>query len=363
MKKEKKFKSLHVLFLLICMVFVFSSCSNNEEDVTNDVKTTDDTEIAVDTEQSSIEIVDDLGRTVILEAPAARIVGTHNPSMNMAIVLSGDGSKIAGFGKKDKAFGLYELIAPEINEVTQIGRGSDINMETVLSVTPDLALIPKRMQGLITQFEDVDIPVIVLDVETYDSIGRALNIVGKATGETERAELITNYLDEKIEQVQATTESAENSPRVLFVSGSNPLEVSVDVMLQNVMINMAGGSTVTSDVEGDYWTEVDIEQIVKWNPEVIYFPAYASYTVEDLLNDPLWANIDAVKNANVYRFPSQLEPWDYPTASSVLGLIWTSHNLHPDLYTYDEMMADVDEFYTLVYGRTFTAEELDILEQ
>ncbi len=58
--------------------------------------------------------------------------------------------------------------------------------------------------------------------------------------------------------------------------------------------------------------------------------------------------------------PSMLEPWDYPTASCVLGLAWAAYNLYPDLYSFDDIMAAADSFYTLVYGQAFTAEQLGI---
>ena len=63
------------------------------------------------------------------------------------------------------------------------------------------------------------------------------------------------------------------------------------------MIETAGGVNVTAGFQSDeLWTDVNIEQIIAWNPEVIYIPAYADYTVEDILNDPQWAKISAVKN-------------------------------------------------------------------
>ena len=85
------------------------------------------------------------------------MIGTHNPSMNMVIVLDGDGKRIVGFGNKDMAYGLYDKVAPEVNEVTSIGKGKNINMETVVSVKPDLMILPKRMEDLLPKFEELNI--------------------------------------------------------------------------------------------------------------------------------------------------------------------------------------------------------------
>jgi iron complex transport system substrate-binding protein len=313
--------------------------------------------------EEMILLTDHLGRTIELSTPAQRVIGTHNPSMNMVVVLDGNGSRIVGFGNKDMAFGLYDLVAPEINRVTQIGKGKNINMETVMTVKPDIMVMPARFKAQISQFDEIGVPCIVLDVEKFDSIKDALTLVGKAIGQNERARRLNAFFDEKIEKIGKIAEEAIEKPTVLMLSGSSKTAVSTDAMLQNLIIETAGGVNVTAGFQCDeLWTDVNIEQIIAWNPEVIYIPVYASYTVDDILNDPKWASISAVQNRKVFQFPSKLEPWDYPVAASALGLCWTCHNLHPDLYSFDELVRDVDEFYQFVYGQTFSAERLGILD-
>ncbi|AOY76278.1 ABC transporter substrate-binding protein [Clostridium formicaceticum] len=311
--------------------------------------------------ETTITLVDHLGRTVELPTPAQRVAGTHNPSMNMIVVLDGNGSRFAGFGNKDMAYGLYDLVAPEINDVTQIGKGKNINMETVMTVKPDLIVMPVRFKDMIDQFTEIGVPSIALDVEKFDSIKDALTLVGKAIGRDERAAQLVTFFDEKIGEISAVAEKATGKPTVLMLSGSSKTSVSTDKMLQNLMVDTAGGINVTAGFQAEeLWTEVNIEQIIAWNPEVIYIPAYADYTVEDILSDPQWTNVSAVQNKKVFQFPSKLEPWDYPVAASLLGLCWTCYNLHPELYSFEELMKDVNQFYQLVYGQTFTAEQLGI---
>lgn len=339
-------RQLGTVLACITMLFVLATCGVAGE---------------TSNPEGKITLVDHIGRTVELPGPAQRVIGTHNPTMNMVVVLDGNGHRIVGFGNKDMAFGLYDLVAPEINEVTQIGRGRNINMETVMAVKPDLMMMPARFASQVPQFEEIGVPCLVLDVEKFESIKSALTLVGKATGQDERARRLNDFFDEKIKKISAIAEKAETKPTVLMLSGSSMTAVSTDAMLQNLMIETAGGINVTAGFQPDeLWTDVDIEQIIAWNPEVIYIPVYADYTVEDILNDPKWSSISAVQNRRVYMFPSKLEPWDYPVASSALGLCWTCYNLHPELYSFEDLMADVDEFYQFVYGQTFSAERLGI---
>ena len=255
-----KVRNFIVVLLVVSMVAIMTGCSSSSPTGTSSQTTP---------KAAPITLTDHSGRTVTLEKPAQRVIGTHNPSMNMVVAIDGNGSRIAGFGMKDKAYGLYEKVAPEINKATQVGKGKDYNMETVLSVKPDLVILPKKMQALAKQFEEVSLPVLVLDVEKYDSIIDALTLVGQAIGQERKAGQITKYLKDKIAKSSKIAADAKTKPSVLVLGSSSQYNVSVDSMLQNLMIETAGGKNVTAGLKGDFWTEVDIEQIVKWNPEII----------------------------------------------------------------------------------------------
>ena len=133
--------------------------------------------------------------------------------------------------------------------------------------------------------------------------------------------------------------------------------------IQSDIMETAGGVNAVEgvDVLGDF-AEVSAEEIIAWNPEVIWIPAYADYTVDDVLNAPEFSSVAAVQNGAVYSFPSALEPWDYPTASACLGVCWAAYNLHPDLYSYEELIEDVNALYDLIYGQTFTEEQIGIVQ-
>ena len=310
-----------------------------------------------------IVLVDVIGREVVLEKPATKVVGTHNPTLNAAVVLGGGRKYIAGFGNKEMSRGLYEAVIDDYDGLVQIGKGGNINFETVLATGADLAIIPERFKDQVEQFEKVGMKVIVAlpNEESFDTIRQSLTLLGKALGATDRANLILSYLDNRIENAQKISSTVTEKKKVLFLGGSSALSVAPAAMIHTQLIDIAGGENAVSGIEGTGdFVEVNIEQIINWNPDVIWYPAYASYSAEDLLNNPSWSSIKAIQNKEIYAFPSKIEPWDQPTAALALGIAWATHNLHPDLYTIDEIMKDVDEFYNLVYGITFSAERLGI---
>ncbi len=362
-------KRLVALLLGASMVVsLLAGCaSGTETEVTTEVTTDGGTEPATEVvteETTEITITDIVGNTITLEEPATKLVGTHNPTMNIAVILGGGGKYIAGFGNKEMASGLYDYVFPELEDVIQIGKGQEINYEECLAAEADLAILPERFAALAESFEEVGITaaVVLPSTESYDTITASLETMGALLGEDERADEIISYFEGEIAAAEALVADVEESPEVLFLGSSSALSVANSVMLQSVMLETVGAVNLAADVEGDgSFIEVSIEEIIGWNPEIIYIPSYADYTVEDLLSDPAWSEIDAVKNEQVYVFPSAtLEPWDYPTPSVAIGLSWLINSLYPDLYSMDQVVEDANEYYDLVYGQTFTAEEMGL---
>lgn len=311
-----------------------------------------------------IIITDVIGRVVTLDKPADKILGTHNPTLNIGIVLGGGDKYIAGFGNKMMANKLYEHVMKDYDSIIQIGKASNINYETVVSLGKNnVAVLPERFIDQLELFENIGIKAVVAlpNSESFDTIKKSLLIVGAVLGEERRADQINGYIDKSILETKALSAKARTRPRVLFLGASNRFSVASTPMIQTDIIDMAGGINAVKDlnVKGSF-AVVNIEQIIAWNPDIIWIPKYASYTVEELLKDPKWGSIKAIRNKAVYMFPCDLEPWDYPTASAALGLRWGLYNLHPELYCKNDLMKDADAFYNMVYGKKFSQEQMGI---
>lgn len=311
-------------------------------------------------------VTDVLGNTLTLDAPVNGVVGTHNPTMNLAVIIGGGGKYITGFGNKEMADELYSIVFPELADaVTQIGKGKNVNYETVVSLKPDLAILPERFSYMVEEFNavDVDALVVLSSEESFESIMNSLALMGSVLDEDERAAEIVAMMQGIIDDVKAATKDVAETdkPSVMFLGSSSILSVATDSLIQTEIMDAAGAVNAVTGLEvfGDF-AEVSAEEIVGWNPDIIWIPQYADYTVEDVLGAPEFSTLTAVRNGAVYQFPSALEPWDYPTASCVLGLAWAASNLYPDRYSSSDLMADADTFYELIYGQTFTAEQLGV---
>lgn len=110
-----------------------------------------------------------------------------------------------------------------------------------------------------------------------------------------------------------------------------------------------------------YSQELTVEQLLLWNPDVIVVSNTRAVQspVDAVLTNPKLKNIKAVKQGAVYPCPIGAFWWDRPSPEAILGVLWLSQTLYP------EVMADVDLkhearfFYHTFYGHELTDAEFE----
>jgi len=332
---------------------------STETDATVDVST----QMVTGTINSGpVSVQDVSGNTFTMDKPASKVLATHSPTFNAIVVVGGGDKYVCGCGYKEGASGLYEEVFTDWSSVVSVGSGKSTNFEMVASLNPDVVVLAERQASSAADYGNIGLKTFVAlpKNESFEGITASLTRIGALFGEQERVGKIDDEFNAIIKDATDTCASAPSKPSVMFM-GNDLYEAATSSMIQTDIITAAGG---TNAVQGDYpageFATIDAETVVKFNPDVIWVPNYAHYSVSDVLNDPALADVSAVKSGKVYMFPSNLEPWDYPTATACLGVSWGAYNLHPDLYTMDHLMKTTDTFYGMVYGKQFTAEQMGI---
>ena len=305
-----------------------------------------------------IRVTDQAGREVTLEAPAEKLVSTYYISTALLVAL-GCEEDLVGIEMKADTRELYKLAAPELLKLPAVGSGKGVNVEETAALEPDVVILPKRLQDSVESFEALGIPVLVVNPETQEEFEECVSLLAEVTGKEETGEELLSYYHGKMEFARELTRDADR-PRVYLAAGSDYLSTCTSAMYQNDLIEMAGGENVSAGLTDSYWTAISAEQLLTWNPDYIFAVSYAEYTLEDIQNDAALAGTEAIKNGKVITFPSEIEAWDYPTPSSVLGVLWLTNQLHPELYSEEEYLEDAREFYEQFFDIEVTEEALGL---
>lgn len=339
--------------LVVLLLLVFTACGQTGSPPSSasvaSLPTLEGVPASSGAEIAGAVVTDQAGRQVTVGGDVQRIVSCYYISSSACIAL-GIGDKLVGIEAKADTRPIYQLAAPELLDLPNVGSAKEFNMEACIELEPDLVILPKRLQDNAETMAGLGIPVLLVNPENQQGLAEMISLIGEATGTQEAAAKLTDYYKGQMDEVASLTSGISEKPVVYMGGNSAYLSTAPKDMYQASLISAAGGVNAGEGIEGNSWTDVSYEQLLEMAPDVFVIPAEAAYTKEDVLNDPQLAALPAVAGGQVYQMPTAFEAWDSPVPSCTLGVKWLLAVLHEDVYTMDEMRQDAANFYTDFYG-------------
>jgi len=307
----------------------------------------------------AVTITDQAGREVALEGPAERIVSCYYLVTSSLLAL-GQQERIVGVEMSADTRELYKLAAPRMLELPGVGSGKETNIEAIAALEPDLVVLSAKQAEAADTLAELGIPAVLVEPETYEAFNGLIEMLGTLCGCEAEAEELVGYYASVVDKVTALTEGVQERPGVYLCGAGSYLRSCAGGMYQRQMIDMAGGRCVSAGLEGAKWVDISAEQLAKWDPEVVFAVSYAEYALEDIAADKALSGIRAVAGGRLYTIPSPIEAWDYPQPSSILGLLWMAHVLHPELVAEEEYVEEAQQFYKKYFDLAVTPEQLGL---
>lgn len=353
----KRINKWLAMLLAVVMVLSFAACGQEPAPAPQPEPTTDVT--------YPVTVKDMAGREVTLEKQPERIVSGYYISSSACIAL-GLTDKMVGIEDKSAKRPIYKLAAPALIDLPNVGSAKAFDLEACIATEPDLVILPMKQKDTAQTLQEMDIATLLVLPESHEQLIEMFTLIGTATNTVKQAEKLISYYNTKLSAVTELTRDIpdDEKPVVYLGSTSDILRTAPREMYQASLITTAGGKNAGDVLEGSSWTDIDNETFLTMNPDIIVIPtdnfavSSPDYTAEDVMNNPTFSDVTAVKNSAVYQMPVGYEAWDSPVPSGILGTLWMLKTLHPELYPAEQFAADVNEFYTVFYG--FSVNEQDL---
>lgn len=209
----------------------------------------------------------------------------------------------------------------------------------------------------VEQMENAGMRVIAIKGETLEDSFEAVRLMAKVLECEDRGKAYIMECEKMLHMVRDRIGDipAEKRPRVMFVGPRGTLSAATGEMLQTSIIERAGAQNVAAHLKG-FWADISPEQVAAWNPDVIFLGSLLDvYGPDAMINNPHLQTVKAIKEKQVYTFPSNIDWWDYPAPHYVLGTLWAAKTLYPDKFADVDMIKVADEFYVKFLGHSFTS--------
>ena len=283
---------------------------------------------------SPLTITDDVDRTVVIEEYPERIVSIA-PSCTEILFALGIQEKIVGAPT-------YSNYSPEIQdkidsgEVTVVGTFSQVSIETVISLDPQLILSKGGYQlSVAEKLAELGKTVVVLTHDGLDGLLNDISLIGQVTGYDNEAEDFVTNVEATAQEIAEKTSGA-TKPTVYveyYFNGGFGSYGAGSVV--NELIAIAGGANVFADFSGQY-VDTSTEEILKANPEIIIISKGVmsegcGLTPQTIRERSGWNEIDAVRTNQIYEVDENLITVAGPKL--VYGLEELAKIFHPEIFT------------------------------
>ena len=237
-----------------------------------------------------------------------------------------------------------------------------MDLEALLSAAPEVVIDigePKKTtaEDLTALTEQTGIPFIHIDA-TVATAPEAYRILGKLLGREEKAEELAVWCENTYAMIAAMMERVDADgarKSLLYCLGDKGVNVIARGSFHGETIHfMSENLAVVEDVvSSGAGNEVDLEQILLWDPDVIIFAPDSCY--EAIASSEQWQSAGAVARGEYYKTPSGPYGWlsSPPAVQRYLGMLWLGELLYPGYAEYD-LQEKVTEYYKLFYGCDLT---------
>ncbi len=361
MTKEVKLKIIAVAMFTVLSIFGLTGCNQNQKKSEESLA-----------QQSQEFVVDQNGRVVVIPEKVDRVIMTALP-LPSAYALTGEPvDKIVGMHPGAQgaiAHSIMGKMHPELLGVeTSFIEGTELNIEQLLKLKPDLVFYWGSYQNQHKQLEKAGIPAIGVktqgDGDALYTLETWLEIMGKVFGRDGEIKEVITYGHNVLQEIKEKTSDIKEEERVkslvLFRHSDKEITVPGVGHYGQFWIETTGGYNVAREI--NVTASVNMEEIYKWNPEVIFISTFTETMPEDLYANNIegqdWSKIAAVKNKRVYKIPVGVYRWYPPSGDAPLMLKWMAQHQYPEKFNYD-MEQEVKDYYQRFYNYQLTDQEIN----
>ncbi|MGH7503501.1 MAG: ABC transporter substrate-binding protein [Longimicrobiales bacterium] len=247
-----------------------------------------------DADRAGIEVVDDIGRSVRLPAPAQRIVSLI-PGRTDIILALGAADRLVARTRYDED--------ARIADLPSLGDALTPSVEWLAMQKPDLVIAwpDRQSRSIVMRIIELGIPVYASDVESIGDARTSIVEIGAMLGLETRADSLVGRLDAVLDSVRMHV-PAGSTPSVLYLIGLDPPQAAGPGTFIDELIDVAGGTNILADAPV-LWPSVSVEDVLARQPDVIIVSTATEVPariIENLRSQPGWRDMMAVVAGRVH---------------------------------------------------------------
>lgn len=313
-------------------------------------------------------IVDQAGREVEVRLTINRVVSLWPEATRIIYSLHAQ-NRLVGVDNMMGDDPVVSKAYPQIKEIPGLGSVSKrtVSFEQLAALNPDLVFTSTDFPDFADKIEEeLGIPTLCVRYHApnatteLEGMIEAVEMLGRVLGKEEEAEELSTFIGAEFSKVTNLTSNIPDSekPRVYVAFAYDLLKTSgyLETM------DFAGGINVAQGTEKP-WYSVSLEQLIKWNPEIIVVHGLSKASPQDVMAKEGWQAIKAVKKGRIYKVYLGYVGLD--PASTIVQTMQMAKLFHPEQFQELDLREEANLVYKRFYGSKIyddLAEEMGLSE-
>jgi iron complex transport system substrate-binding protein len=148
--------------------------------------------------------------------------------------------------------------------------------------------------------------------------------------------------------------SESDKPQVYYGKLNDLCSTQGNNTIMKWYTELSGGVYLPKELNS-YFTTVNIEKIISWNPDIILLGMHGSSG--SVKNTAGLHTLRANKTGNVFKIPTGIFCWDMTSCETALLPLFLGKKFHPELFKNWDIVKEMKKFYSEIYGITITEDD------
>jgi len=304
---------------IILITLTLTACGGNSASSTGEVVAT--------SAATEIKLTDGLGKEVVLDKPAEKILVFAPSALEI----------IDGLNAMDAVIGVDNWSVDNKEPLAEgfegFGDFQTLNMEKITAAAPDIIIgLAGCAEADIQKLTDLGVKIYVVEANTIDEVYMEITNMGRILGKDTEARELVDELKKQVEGISSKVAglTEDKKPKVFYEVWNEPLMSAGKNTSINDLIEKAGGINIVAADGLEGWPEYSIEKLIQNNPDIIIAPVSLAPDVSTIIEDRRFSSINAVVNKKVYVVPDN--PTTRPSQNIIKGLTMFAQAIHPEIF-------------------------------
>lgn len=311
--------------------------------------------------EGSRTVVDLAGNTVVL--PDGKICATANSGWITSQIAMLAGAEAVGIAPSSFKSGHTDRFAELVEGCDDIPLtdGDTVSAEAMLGKGVNVFFASNQAEA--ETYSNAGLVSIVMNYDTTENLAQSFVLIGEIFGgdALTKGQKIHDYILDCEKIAKERSSQIQDERTVYYIAATTqttPYITQGEETFANKLFSMCGVKQATSGI--GMYVEVNAEFIMRSDPDYIVIDGYlAEQAYDELVNDPVLRNLDAVKEDKIIIAPiGILRPCMRPGAETGIGILWLLKTLCPNTAEDVDVEASAADFYKDCFGWDIPTDEI-----